>query len=116
MVTGIANPRLYKKHLRGISTRITDMIFPDHHAFSEKDITRISESFEAMEGPDRFIFTTEKDAMRLRNFSNIAASIKNRMFYFPVGIEFLNEDNENFNHQIQTYVRSNKRNSILHQQ
>ena len=48
MVTGIAGPRLYKKHLRGISTRITEMSFPDHHAFSEKDIQRISRAFNEL--------------------------------------------------------------------
>ena len=116
MVTGIANPRLYKKHLRGISTRITEMVFPDHHAYSEKDILRITRVFEGLPDLDRYIFTTEKDAMRLRNFTDIEYSVQSRMFYIPVGIEFLNEDTENFSTQIQNYVRSNKRNSILHKQ
>jgi tetraacyldisaccharide 4'-kinase len=114
MVTGIANPRLYKKHLRGISTRITDLVFPDHHAYTEKDILSITQTFEGLQGPDRYIFTTEKDAMRLRNFTDLAVPIQQYMYYIPVGIEFLNEDTGNFNAQIQTYVRSNKRDSILH--
>lgn len=116
MVTGIANPRLYKKHLRGISTKIIEMKFQDHHAFSEKDILNITNSFSELQETDSYIFTTEKDAMRLRNFTNIAAAIKDKMFYIPVGIEFLNEDIEIFNTQIRNYVRSNKRDSILHQQ
>ncbi len=114
MLTGIANPRLYKKHLRSISTRITDMIFPDHHAFSEKDILRITEVFEGIDGPDRYVFTTEKDAMRLKKFTHIESSLKSRLFYIPVGIEFLNEETGNFNTQILNYVRSNKRDSILY--
>jgi len=116
MVTGIAGPRLYKKHLRGISTRITEMSFPDHHAFSEKDIQRISRAFNELEGPEAYIFTTEKDAMRLKGFPGIAPAIKERMFYIPVVIEILNEDIENFQSQIRNYVRSNKRDSILHKQ
>jgi tetraacyldisaccharide 4'-kinase len=116
MVTGISSPRLYKKHLRGISTRITQIAFPDHHLFSEKDIQRISDVYESLEGENNYIFTTAKDAMRLRNFSNIEPSLQNKMFYVPVGVKFLNDDTENFNTQIRNYVRSNKRDSILHKQ
>jgi tetraacyldisaccharide 4'-kinase len=114
LVTGIANPRLYKRHLRSISTRITEMIFPDHHPFSQRDINQILQAYNNMEGEYRFIFTTEKDAMRLRKFANIDLEIKNRLFYIPIETEFLNEDTENFNNQILKYVKNNKRDSILH--
>lgn len=116
MVTGIAGPRLYKKHLRGISTHITELIYPDHHEYSEKDIKTITEAFKGMDGEEKLIFTTEKDATRLRKFTNIEAPIMKRIFYVPVGIEVLNEDGENFNNQIRSYVRDNKRDSILYKQ
>ncbi len=116
MVTGIAGPRLYKKHLRSISTNISELTYPDHHAFSNKDLAAILQSYKHMEGDEKFIFTTEKDATRLRNFSTIEASIRERMFYVPVGIEILNEEGKTFNNHIQNYVRDNKRNSILYKQ
>jgi tetraacyldisaccharide 4'-kinase len=116
LVTGIANPRLLKQYLRSISTRIMELIYPDHHSFSERDVNQILQSFNKMEGRDKFIFTTEKDAMRLRKFSNIDEEIKNRMFSIPVEIEFQNEDTENFNNQILKYVNSNKRDSILYKE
>ena len=116
MVTGIAGPRLYKKHLRGISTNITEISYSDHHAFTEKDIAHIQQSFKEMDGNNKLIFTTEKDATRLRKFTNIETAIRDRMFYIPVGIEILNEDGETFNNQIRSYVRDNKRDSILHKQ
>jgi tetraacyldisaccharide 4'-kinase len=116
MVTGIAGPRHYKKHLRGISTHITELTYPDHHAFSEKDLIRVLETFNKIDQEEKMIFTTEKDAMRFRKFSNIEPAIRDRMFYIPVGIEILNEDGESFNNQICSYVRDNKRDSILHKQ
>jgi len=116
MVTGIAGPRLFKKHLRSISPQITEMIYPDHHSFSGTDIVRIRDKFEEMEAVEKLIFTTEKDAMRLQKITNIASSIRERMYYIPVGIEIMNEDVENFNMQIRNYVRNNKRDSILHKQ
>lgn len=114
MITGIANPGIFRQHLTSISSRIMEMTFPDHHNFSQKDINQILQAYEGMEGNDRFIFTTEKDAMRLRKFANIDLDIKNRMFYIPIEPEFLNEDAENFNNQILQYVKNNKRDSILH--
>lgn len=114
MLTGIANPRLFKKHLRGISTRITEMTFPDHHAFNEKDLQRIVTGFGELESGGRYIFTTEKDAMRLRDCIDLPESLKERMYYVPVGIAFINDDTDNFNSLINSYVRSNKRDSILH--
>lgn len=114
MVTGIANPRIFKRHLRSLSTRITEMIYPDHHSFSQRDITQILRAYNNMQGEDRFIITTEKDATRLRKFANIDPEIKNRLFYIPIVIEFMNEDTENFNNQILKYVKNNKRDSILH--
>jgi tetraacyldisaccharide 4'-kinase len=114
MITGIANPRLFKRHLRSISTRIREMVFPDHHGFSQRDISHILHAYNDMEGKNRFIFTTEKDATRLRKFVNIDADIKSRMFYVPIEVEFLNEDTENFNNQILKYVKNNRRDSILY--
>jgi tetraacyldisaccharide 4'-kinase len=114
MVTGIANPRLFKRRLRGISTHITEINFPDHHAFSLRDLARITQVFKDMEGEEKFLFTTEKDAVRLRKFTEIESPMRERMYYVPVGIDFLNEDRENFNNHIRSYVRDNKRNSILH--
>lgn len=114
MVTGIAGPRLYKKHLRSYSTRIRELTYPDHHAYSRRDIERIIRAFNEMEGEEKFLFTTEKDAVRLRKFTNIESPIRERMYYAPVGISILNEDRENLNNHIRNYVRDNKRNSILH--
>jgi tetraacyldisaccharide 4'-kinase len=116
MLTGIAGPRLFKKHLRSISTRITELIFPDHHSFTRKDISKIEQTWEEMEGENRLIFTTEKDATRLRKFTNIASPLREFMYYVPIGIEVMNEDGEEFNQHILSYVRDNKRDSILHKQ
>jgi tetraacyldisaccharide 4'-kinase len=52
--------------------------------------------------------------MRLEKFPDIDVKIKERMYFIPVTISFLNEDTENFNQHILNYVRNNKRNSILH--
>ena len=57
------------------------------------------------------MITTEKDSVRLKEFSNIAEPVKSAMFYIPVGINFLNDDSNEFDNLIIEYVRKNKRNN-----
>ena len=57
----------------------------------------------------KFIITTEKDAVRLREFTDMEEPIKSALFYIPVGITFLNDDKEEFDNLIVDYVRKNKK-------
>ena len=114
LVSGIANPHTLKQFASELSTEITEMHFPDHHEFTDKDISEIRSEFEKIPNSEKILITTEKDAVRLQKFSDLPADFKASMFYIPITIEFLNNDAENFNIQILNYVRNNKRNSILH--
>ena len=114
LVTGIANPRSLKKHIRGISPKIDQLNFPDHHSFTEEDIQHIIKKFKAIKNLNKIIITTEKDAMRFQNFMNIDENIKSLMYFIPIGIEFPDNAADIFNNQIINYVRKNKRNSILY--
>ena len=114
MVTGIANSRPLKKHLRGITPKITELKYSDHHYFSKKDMEEIESSFDAIDHEKKIIITTEKDAMRFQTMSDIKDVLKKNMYYIPIGIEFLDEEGDRFNNQIISYVRKNKRDSILY--
>jgi len=71
MVAGIANPRSFKKFIRNYSTNIKELVYPDHYEYKPKDINNIISAFQALEGIEKIIFTTEKDAMRLQKFKDI---------------------------------------------
>ena len=111
LVTGIANPRPLKEHLEVSYDEITHLSFPDHHNFNEKDLLSISSAFNELQSENRYLFTTEKDAARLREFTNIAEPVKSVFFYIPIGIHFLNEDKDEFDNLIIEYVRKNHRNN-----
>ncbi|HEX2969503.1 MAG TPA: tetraacyldisaccharide 4'-kinase [Bacteroidales bacterium] len=113
LVTGIANPLPLVEHLKRIFSTLEHLAFPDHHDFSENDIKNISDTFQNLKTSNRYVITTEKDAMRLREFANIASEIKSCSYYIPVGIEVLNEEKEELDKQIIDYVRKNKRNNRL---
>ncbi len=113
MLTAIANPRIFKRQVRGISTKITEIKFSDHHDFSDKDLDKVLSAFREIKAENKYILTTEKDAMRLQKFEELNPDHKAVFYYIPLEVTFLNEDTDNFNRHIINYVRDNKRDSIL---
>jgi tetraacyldisaccharide 4'-kinase len=108
LVTGIANPQPLKDYLHNRFHEIIHLSFPDHYSYKEKDIHSISNAYKELKSPARYIFTTEKDAVRLQEFTNIAEPVRSALFYIPVSIHFLNDDKDEFDNLIVDYVRKNK--------
>ncbi len=113
LITGIANPLPLKEYLQNMSEEIIHLSYPDHYDFKVLDIIKISETFRNLKSQRKFLFTTEKDAVRLMEFSNFDDEIKSVFFYIPVGIKFLNDDKDEFDNIIVNYVRKNKRNNRI---
>jgi tetraacyldisaccharide 4'-kinase len=113
LVTGIANPLPLKEYLSKNYHEIVHLQYPDHYMFNEKDILDITAAFKDLKSETRYLFTTEKDAVRLREFANIADPIKSAFFYVPIGIRFLNQDQDEFDNLIIDYVRKNRRNNRI---
>ena len=111
LVTGIANPLPLKERLETTAGEVIHLRFPDHYNFREKDLLSVYEAFDKLKSPVRYVITTEKDSVRLKEFSNIAEPVKSAIYYIPVGINFLNDDSNEFNNLIIEYVRKNKRNN-----
>ncbi|TAL61521.1 MAG: hypothetical protein EPN88_14715, partial [Bacteroidetes bacterium] len=113
LITGIANPLPLKEYLDKFFGEIIHLSFPDHYNFKERDIANISKAFGELKSQSKYLFTTEKDAVRLREFTTFAGLIRSSFFYIPVGIKFLNDDREEFDNMIIDYVRKNKRNNRI---
>ena len=113
LITGIANPLPLKEYIQKTTGEIIHLSFPDHYNFKERDIINISSAYKKLKSPIKYLFTTEKDAVRLREFTNIAEPVRSAFYYIPVGIHFLNDDKEKLDNQIVDYVRKNKRNNRI---
>jgi len=114
LVTGIANPKPLRQYLEDFSDVVEEIQFPDHYSFSQKDINLIHEKFNKLEGENKIIITTEKDAMRLHDMQIEFSNIRKHLFFVPLRIKFMNEDKSLFDNQILNYVRKNRRSSNLH--
>ena len=115
LLTGIASPEQLKQDLGHYTSHIEAVSFPDHHAFTAKDMQLVKQRFEQMEGNKKLIITTEKDATRLVGHPQLDEELKKSIYVLPVEIKILQNQQENFNENIIKYVRANSRNSILHQ-
>ncbi len=114
LLTGIATPQHLKEDLNEYTgnNALTTLSYPDHHAFTKKDIRLINETFERMSTP-KIIITTEKDKARLIGIEGLSAEIKENIYSLPIKVRFMLDKEKTFNDKIISYVRKNSRNSIL---
>ena len=113
LLTGIASPEQMIDDVQPNVKSLKPLTFPDHHAFSPRDIEKINNTFAAMPEESRVLLTTEKAAARLRNVSGLSEDVKQRLLVLPVEVKFMLDGEEIFNDKIKSYVRKNSRNSIL---
>lgn len=82
VLTAIAKPEVFVKYLSEKSLKIEkNFDFPDHHAFSRKDIDKVlRESDKNLQ-----IITTEKDMVKLK--PQLSETELKRFFYVPIEID-----------------------------
>jgi tetraacyldisaccharide 4'-kinase len=110
LVTGIANPVPLYNYLKSSAAEIIHLKFIDHHNFVPGDIIKINNAWKSLQSPVKYVYTTEKDAVRLYGFNDIKEPFHSSFFYIPVRIVFLQNSKEEFDNLIIDYVRKNKRN------
>lgn len=115
LVTGIANPSPLIGYVRKYVTEVQHLDFGDHHNYSSGDVEKITKAYSSLKTSEKYILTTEKDAVRLREFSNIAETLKSVFYFIPVSISFLDNYKTEFDNLIIDYVRKNKRNNRISQ-
>ncbi len=113
LVTGIASTKPLEEKLTRKTYNLHTLFFPDHHFYNKADIKTIEKRFANIQG-DKIIITTEKDAVRLQALPYISIDLKEKLFYLPINVSFLeNTENESFNKKIINHVRNYQKNSRL---
>ncbi len=91
IVTGIANPRPMIRHIKSKKVKTKVVRFPDHHNFSRRDFDAIVKAFGSIDGRNKYIITTEKDAVRIANSPYFPHELKSHIFYLPIKVEFMSQ-------------------------
>lgn len=114
LLTGIANPVPLVKHIEKYSRHIIHHNYPDHHRFSLKNIAKLAADFNACASKNKLIITTEKDAQRLVEHELLAAVEQLPIRVLPIGINFLNNKQQEFNILLTNYVRQYTKHRPVH--
>jgi tetraacyldisaccharide 4'-kinase len=102
---GIANPTFFFSHIKSRANLVEAYTFPDHFSFSESKLSPIIEAFLKNKSLNKSMVTTEKDAARLRGLATLDAELKKALFYIPIEIRFVDNQENSFVNQILTYAR-----------
>ena len=113
LVTGIAKSGEVYKHINKYTQNIKQIEFGDHHRYKNRDIQRIKKEFDAMDAENKIILTTEKDAVKLIEKSDLPEEIMMNSYYFPLEVQLRHNDEADFNQSIYRYVKTNKRHDSL---
>lgn len=113
-LSGIATPARFNERLAREYTVVREFNYPDHHAYKMSDVKEVIAALK--QSPrDTVVVVTEKDAVKLTNRRKIPVGLLKRLYYAPVGIEFLKEcEGQVFLTHLQEYVRKNYKYHPLH--
>lgn len=87
MVSGIANPVPFVRYLRSFAAKVKLKRFEDHHIFSHTDMESIEAKFNSMKGENKYIITTEKDAVRLASNPYFPLRLRPYIYYVPIRVK-----------------------------
>lgn len=104
LFTGIANDKPLRDYLSGKYRIVRHFNFPDHHKFSNSDISSIKNAADAF--PTSVIMTTEKDSQRIKDAARIPEWMKQRLFYAPIKAKFVSDgDKDIFFTVLKSYLK-----------
>ncbi|MEK6615901.1 MAG: tetraacyldisaccharide 4'-kinase [Bacteroidota bacterium] len=115
LLTGISSPKPLEDYLKNKTEKIIPIHYPDHHEYTIVEVDKVAETFNNITEKNKFIITTEKDAMRLDKPGLVEALSKLPVYYIPIEIIFDEKEKEEFNKLVTEYVVStNKKHSRIH--
>ncbi len=115
LLTAIAHPEPLRDHLLAQgAARVESLSFPDHHAFSPRDIERIHRTYRRLGAS--MVVTTQKDATRLQAVApQLQPDFLGNLYVQPIGVEIeaAEASQRTFNQIILQYVTSHTGNGCL---
>jgi tetraacyldisaccharide 4'-kinase len=109
LVTGIADPKPLKQFLEKNLHIDDEIVFPDHHQFTDNDLFIIKERFNSINPVEKYIVVTEKDAIRFRELEINDRSLLKVFFYIPVEVKFIAKGEKPFIKSIYKYLKKASR-------
>jgi len=108
-LAGIAKASLFINQVKSIQQQVIPLVFNDHQTYTDDRIQQLAAT--ASIHPNSIIITTEKDAVKLKS-SRILPHINHLpIWYIPIGIEILFEEEHHLLQQINQYIKTELENA-----
>jgi tetraacyldisaccharide 4'-kinase len=104
LVCGIANPKPLKEYLLHHAAVYYQKDYSDHHIFSIDDLEEIIQEFNDIDATEKFILTTEKDAVRLHKFQDALTQLP--LYVIPIQHQFLFNEELVFNQLVINFIQN----------
>ncbi|HVB04373.1 MAG TPA: tetraacyldisaccharide 4'-kinase [Chitinophagaceae bacterium] len=104
LVTGIADPKPLRQYLEQVCGSVTSIAFPDHHYYRNADLESMEDCFNRIEGMEKLVITTEKDAVRLKMILS-DLPFDQQIFVQPIQAFFLFGAAGNFQQRIFDFLK-----------
>ena len=104
LISAIANTDYLLDYLEPKVGAIQHLEYEDHHPFTEEDLQYQKKVYDNMEGDNRIIITTEKDAMRLEPYRQQFYDWGINIYVLPIKVKFDFNEQEIFNDSIKDFL------------
>ena len=100
LVTAIASVQYLEDYLKPRTSFLVHQAHEDHHYFTHYEMAQLRKKLDEMEGSQKIILTTEKDATRMWLHKDFIEKENLPIFVLPVAVVFHGNDGNHFNEQI----------------
>ncbi len=109
VLAGIAKASLFIDKIKSIHTKVVPLVFSDHQTYSDDRIQQIAATVALY--PNCVIITTEKDAVKLKSKLILPHINHIPIWYLPIGISILNNQESQLLQTINEYIISELNNA-----
>jgi tetraacyldisaccharide 4'-kinase len=104
LISAIAGTEYLTEYLEERTASIRALEFEDHHYFTSSDVSQLKAIFDNMEGENKLILTTEKDAVRLELCQEFLARERPPIFVLPLRVAFHFNEGPVFDQKIKDFL------------
>ncbi len=104
LISAIARPEYLVDYLEIETKSVLNIEFEDHHLFTKPDMGRLQNTFSEMDGSNKIIITTEKDAVRLYLHQEFLLQYQLPIYVLPVEVVFHFNEDQKFKKTIEEFL------------
>ena len=93
------------KYLRSFNAQVKVIHYDDHHDYTREDFKYIIKIFNELQGAQKFIVTTEKDAVRILNNPYFPIEMRSYIYFIPIRVT-VNVNEDEFIHVLEAKINA----------